>query len=645
MKIKNRYLTKSRMKTALECPTKLYYYGKDDVYANNMQEDDFLMALAEGGYQVGELAKCYYPNGIDITDSGYDIPIEKTNELLKDTNVTIFEAAIEFEDFFIRIDILNKTGNKVELLEVKSKSIDPHDPGFTNKSEFMVPGWRPYFYDIAFQTWVLKQAHPEWEIIPYLYICDKTKKATVDGLNQYFKINNENGRKSVIRPEGLTKEMLGDEVLVKIPVQNYVQMILNGFEVDPLKKTKEDHKNFVERVKEYAQYYKADEKYPITLGLKCKNCEYRTNLDNKELKSGYAECWNSIYTDFDEYRPHIFDIWNYRKSPDLLKRNTIYLDALYDNPQLFESLNDRQQLQVQRTVENDKREDVSSDLFMEMDSWKFPLHFIDFETCMTAIPFHKGRHPYEQNAFQFSCHTLFEDGQIEHEEWIESKPGKFPNYDFVKALKQILDKDDGTIFRYAPHENTVLRQIQEQMDSEPSDQYDELIEWIDTITEWKDTYTNQRIYGDRNMVDMWALLKKYYYNPLMGGSNSLKFVLPAIMSSSKILKEIYSKPVGFGKNLSDKILWVLDNTTNAPKDPYKLLPNQFTGLDIKQDEMVLEDREIRDGAAAMIAFSKMQFTEMSETERNTLVQALLQYCELDTLAMVMLYQHWLSLNK
>ena len=88
----------------------LYYYGKEDVYANNMQEDDFLMALAEGGYQVGELAKCYYPNGTDITDSGYDIPIEKTNELIKETNVVIFEAAIEFEDFFIRIDILNKVG-------------------------------------------------------------------------------------------------------------------------------------------------------------------------------------------------------------------------------------------------------------------------------------------------------------------------------------------------------------------------------------------------------------------------------------------------------------------------------------------------------------------------------------------------------
>lgn len=668
MNNKKRYLTKSRMKTALECPTKLYYYGKDKIYANNMKEDDFLMALAEGGYQVGELAKCYYPGGIDIIEGKYDIPLKKTNSLLKETDVTIFEAAIEFEDFFIRIDILNKVGNKVELIEVKSKSIDPNDPGFTNKSGYMVPGWRPYFYDVAFQTWVLKQAHPEWEIIPYLYLCDKSKTATVDGLNQHFKINNDNGQKSVIKPKNLTKEMLGEEVLVKISVKEYVQMIMNGFEVDPIKKTKEDHKDFVERVKEYAHYYKADKKYPVSLGLKCKNCEYKTNPDSKELKSGYVECWKSIYADFDENKPHIFDIWNYRKSPDLLKRNLFYLDELYADPQIFDSLNDRQKLQVQRTVEDDKREDISPDIFMEMDSWKFPLHFIDFETCMTAIPFHKGRHPYEQNAFQFSCHTLFEDGHIEHEEWIESEPGKFPNYDFVKALKKVLDKDDGTIFRYAPHENTVLRQIQEQMDSEPSDLCDELIEWIDTITEWKDTETNQKFYGERNMVDMWALLKKYYYNPLMGGSNSLKFVLPAIMTSSEKLKRIYSEPVGFGNNLSDMVLWKLDNTTNTPVDPYQLLPNHFSDLDLTkesmvmesgeirdgaaafsdfdltQEEMVIEDGEIREGAAAMIAFSKMQFTEMKNEERILLVRALLQYCELDTLAMVMLYQHWNSLN-
>ena len=57
-----------------------------------------------------------------------------------------------------------------------------------------------------------------------------------------------------------------------------------------------------------------------------------------------------------------------------------------------------------------------------------------------------------------------------------------------------------------------------------------------------------------------------------------------------------------------------------------------------------EDGKIQDGAAALIAFGKMQFTEMGDDERAALKAALLRYCELDTLAMVMIYEHWNSLK-
>ena len=67
-----RYLTKSKFKSALECPTKLYYYDKKKGYANLMNDDDFMQALCEGGYQVGELAKYYFPGGHDIKSLGYD---------------------------------------------------------------------------------------------------------------------------------------------------------------------------------------------------------------------------------------------------------------------------------------------------------------------------------------------------------------------------------------------------------------------------------------------------------------------------------------------------------------------------------------------------------------------------------------------
>lgn len=50
--------------------------------------------------------------------------------------------------------------------------------------------------------------------------------------------------------------------------------------------------------------------------------------------------------------------------------------------------------------------------------------------------------------------------------------------------------------------------------------------------------------------------------------------------------------------------------------------------------------KIANGGAALTAYSRMQFVEMTEAERQQLRSALLKYCELDTLAMVMVYEAW-----
>ena len=58
-----KYLTKSRFKLGLEYPNKLYYTRKKE-YPNKKNEDPFLLALAEGGFQVEELARMHFPNGV-----------------------------------------------------------------------------------------------------------------------------------------------------------------------------------------------------------------------------------------------------------------------------------------------------------------------------------------------------------------------------------------------------------------------------------------------------------------------------------------------------------------------------------------------------------------------------------------------------
>ncbi|MGB7291147.1 MAG: DUF2779 domain-containing protein [Thermodesulfobacteriota bacterium] len=650
---KPRYLTKTLFNLAHECPTKLYYYHKEE-YPSTKEDDEFLEALAEGGFQVGALAKCYYPEGIEITTLDHKGAIQPTNELLKRDDVTIFEAAISFEDFFIRVDILKKEKDQLHLIEVKSKSFHPEEDRFVTNSGSIHSDWDSYLHDVAFQTCVLEEAFPQFQITPYLMLTDRSKATSVDGLNQRFRLEKKDGRTTVVITGDVSPQGLGTQILTVVPVSEYVNMILAGMEEDQ-EESSEAPVSFLEQIREYAKYYKRDKRFPISIGLKCKSCEF--DIDPNKFgpgrNSGFRECWQAVlgWKEEDFEKPHIFDVWKLR-AQQYMERGIYFMEDIpldeflkgeqKNNKPVFKSPTaERQHLQIVKSFgESDGEEDVKGDLFDEMETWTFPLHFIDFETSMVAIPFNKGHRPYEYIAFQFSCHSLHKDGRIEHHEWIHKRPGIFPNFDFLVALKNVLDKDEGTIFRYAEHEKTVLRQIYTQLngaldsreESIPPNPED-LLNWIDTIT------VSNRKFGDRNMVDMLELVRRYYYHPRMGGSNSIKSVLPAVLASSAFLKEKYSRPYN-SRNFKDMIWWRADDESGLSADPYTLLPPLFQDVDISQDELVLENQHIREGGAAMIAYAKMQFSEMTEEERNAIIRGLLKYCELDTLAMVMIYEHW-----
>ena len=51
---------------------------------------------------------------------------------------------------------------------------------------------------------------------------------------------------------------------------------------------------------------------------------------------------------------------------------------------------------------------------------------------------------------------------------------------------------------------------------------------------------------------------------------------------------------------------------------------------------------IAEGGAAAIAYSRLQFEDLSDESRERIKNSLLRYCELDTLAMVMVLQAWKS---
>lgn len=650
-----RYLTKSRFKLALECPTKLFYTGKKE-YVNTKLEDDFLLALAEGGFQVGELAKLYYPGGINVDQIDHDEALLKTEDLLANQNVVIFEGAFRYRNLFVRADVVVRTGNNLQLIEVKSKTYDPTSDKFIGARGGITSEWKPYIFDVAYQKYVLAKAHPELKVTAYLCLVDKSQKATIEGLNQLFLLYRDGERSKVKIRENTNIHTIGNKILTEVNVDEIADRIINNeFLPD------EKFHTFEEIVHYYSDSYEKDEKItPVVLG-KCKSCEFKAiQIEMSDgYKSGFHECWqNSLsLTEEDFKKPLILDIWDFRKKDELIRSGKYFMGDITKadlegksgkKQQQVAGLSriDRQFLQVDKakTGDNSHYLDIEG-LRSEMANWKYPLHFIDFETTAVAIPFNSGRRPYEQIAFQFSHHTVHENGTIAHSnEWINMGKGVFPNFQFVRELQKALANDQGSIFRYANHENSILTTIYSQLQESSEPDKEILCDWIKTITKSKSD-SAEKWEGTRNMIDLLEMVKKYYYHPLTNGSNSLKYVLPAILNASSFLKEKYSNPV-YGTEIRSHNYksqsWITFDSNGYVVNPYKLLPPINFGYDNELlDTIVIdEDAGIADGGAAMIAYARMQFTEMSDDERERISKALLRYCELDTLAMVMLWEAW-----
>lgn len=626
---KPRYLTKSRFKQALECPDKLYYTGRKNEYADSRDNNEFLRELAKGGMQVGELAKCYFPNGFEVETLEIETALERTRELMQQENVTIFEAAIAFDNLLARVDVLEKKGKVINLYEAKSKSYFSEDEIFKKKGRGIIAKWKPYVYDIAFQVYVTKKALPDHTINGSLFLINKNNVCTVEGLYQKFLVRKVDGRYKVFSKPGIE---IGEPILCKVDLGSSIDDIFLGTET-----LLEKSMTFEEYVNKLAEAYRRQIKLKIPVSAECKSCEYKAELVDKAngLKSGFEECWieKAKVRPPDFSKSHIFELWNFRRSNDLISQQRYFIQDLnradfsVDKTSSKRLLppHERQWVQVER-VHNPALGPYfdKSGFETEFKKLQYPIHFIDFEATRNAIPYLKGFRPYTQLAFQFSRHTITKDGVLTHGEWIDTQKGHYPNFDFVRNLKSQLTGDNGSILIYSPYENNVLLDIYSALNASNQPDKNELMTFLKSMT-WSDDEDRGLWTGSRKMIDMKDWVMDYYYSPTMKGSNSIKVVLPAILNDSRYVREKYTN-------------WVKINDEGAVINPYQLLPPVFDSFDRLTFEPLMEEDDIADGGAAMCAFNLMQFSEITDAEKLKITKALLTYCELDTLAMVMLFE-------
>ena len=629
---KKQKLTKTRFKIGLECPRKLRY-DADPNYVNQNNHDAQLQALAEEGMKVGEYAKLLFPNGIEIEGLDREKSLEETNLLLKNDDVVLFEAAIEYKDTFIRVDILEKKGASLNFYEVKSKSYSPGKDSLTTKNGMPNNKWQSYLYDAAFQKYVVEKAFPAFDVTAHLTLINKASIAAQNGINGSFRMIGQGSAKHAV----FDLDKLPDDdflnQLVHVNVDKECNSILAST-IHPSFKT-----NSFEEVVDYLSNIVSDKLIPEpVITASCGKCQFQS-LGLSGL-DGRLECLNKSYPEQDLKSEDklIFDLWNYRGKQSFIDSGILRLrdipKSTFDAPEYKQgsglSDNQRQLIQWEKVSSNDPMAFVDSvGLSEEISKWTFPLHFIDFETARGALPYFKGQKPNDLVAFQFSHHVIHSNGDIEHKgQFLDVGKDKNPNLNFIRELKSQLSKDAGTVFSYSDYEMKCLSELSTYITSSDAKDADELIVFIDSLVNKK---------SSRAIVDLLEVYKSYIYLPKTNGSNSIKDVLPAVLNESKLIRSLYCDPI-YGKdgeikslNFSRPVAWLEMNGDEAT-NPYALLPI----LDEVPDDAML----VKNGGAAQAAYSLLQTNEIDPSLKGYLESSLLQYCELDTLAMVMIYQYF-----
>jgi hypothetical protein len=280
----------------------------------------------------------------------------------------------------------------------------------------------------------------------------------------------------------------------------------------------------------------------------------------------------------------------------------------------------RQDLQLLESKNEIKKIFLEVSIVKELyNKWKYPLHFIDFETATPFLPYFGNRRPGEKILFQFSHHMIHEDGKIEHKsEKIIAKPKVNPNFIILDELVKALNNDEGTIFHWAAHERTTLNQMLQEAKKENVKNFDDINLFCESLGMHKES--------KGRLFDFSKFFNDYIYVPGASASSSLKKLLPALLKYSPFLKEKYQKPI-YGTdimtshNFKNKVWYIEKN--NSVKSPYELLD---------------EDKNVNDGGEAIIAFDQLQQKDLDNQEREKLENQLKKYCELDTLGMVMAFE-------
>ncbi len=263
--------------------------------------------------------------------------------------------------------------------------------------------------------------------------------------------------------------------------------------------------------------------------------------------------------------PSVFDVY---RLP--LKRKVSLYQAGYASFEPLEESgclrNETQKRQIDFALHDKEPHIDKPNIKAFLDTLSYPLYFLDFETVQPVIPKYIGTRPYAQIPFQYSLHYIEkEGGELMHREFL-AEAGCDPRRAIAERLCADIPMNVCVTAYNKSFECTRLKELAET--------FPDLAEHLLSIRD--------------HIVDLLVPFQSgWYYNRAMGGSFSIKSVLPALF----------------------------------PDDP-------------KLDYHNLEG--VHNGSEAMNAFAAME--KMDPGEREVMRRNLLKYCKLDTYAMVKVWE-------
>jgi hypothetical protein len=605
-----RALSASDYKAARSCLAKLFF--RKNGYPDNREADPYAGLLADGAFMVKALAQAKYPQAVAINpDLSVASAARATAAALSEPHVVVANATLMNGRRWARVSLLDRQGDVVRLVDVRSKSFDSaahaESTGSGGKGVFrakrkpwpLVAAWVPLMEELAFKAACVSAALPQSHVVPYLALIDTSKVAGLDNVPSFFALER--------RERSLQAVFLGDEtVLAQLDLITEVdcreEVALVSDVVTSNSKLFETHlESALETIIGSG----------VVRGSHCGHCEY---LREGDPESGFNQCWGKL----GAASPHVLELFSVGPlttadgAPlveSMFQSGTASLldvptERLVTRDGIPGANNIRQLRQIERTRSGEPY--VGPGLPGAINALKYPLHFIDFEACRLALPYHKEMRPYGVVAFQWSCHTVDEPGATpRHSEWLNAED-IWPNESFAESLRSQVG-DHGSLLTWSQFESGTLSDIASELRSARRGRAD-LLAWLDAA--------NGRI------VDLEAWAKLHYYHPGMRGSTSIKVVLDALWRTTPSMRSRYQQLTGreAGKEL----------------DPYHALPAA---------PIAGEQRAVREGTAAIGAYQAMMYGPDRDVPGSKAAWSSLlrDYCGLDTLAMVLVFEHWQSL--